>query len=335
MFGPRRRTGFTLIELLVVIAIIAILIGLLLPAVQKVRDAAARMKCSNNMKQIGIALHNYHDTNGQFPAGVAMPPYPASGSTSQQPYWYWSWMAQMMPFYEQDNLYKQAVAFANPASYSTYNWWPWGGFWLGGGGTPANPALGTKVKTLICPADGREDLLMPGPQWGGNGNVAFTGYLAAAGSKEGNETYNGGTSNGILYWTSRTKMTDITDGTSNTFMVGERPPSTDLQYGWWFAGAGWDGSGVGDVLMGARSVNYAAALGCNTNKVGFQPGNFNNPCDQVHWWSPHTGGGNFLLGDGSIRFFAYSTTDGGQPGNTNSVLVQACSRNGGEVTQWP
>jgi prepilin-type N-terminal cleavage/methylation domain-containing protein len=332
MFVPRRRTGFTLIELLVVIAIIAILIGLLLPAVQKVRDAAARMKCQNNLKQIGVALHNYHDTYGQFPQGVWFGPYPASGSTSTTPFWYWSWMALMMPFFEQQNLYKQAIAFANPASYSTYNWWPWGGFWIG---TPANPALGIVQKTLFCPADGREEQTIPGPQWGGNGNVAFTGYLGVAGTKQGNENYNGsGQSDGVLYWKSTTRFADITDGTSNTFMVGERPPSVDLYYGWWFAGAGWDGSGIGDVLMAARATLYCSAIGAPATKVGLQFGTVTNSLDQCHWWSMHTGGANFLLSDGSIRFWSYSI-DGGQPGNTSTVLVQACSRNGGEVISWP
>jgi prepilin-type N-terminal cleavage/methylation domain-containing protein/prepilin-type processing-associated H-X9-DG protein len=315
-----RRRAFTLIELLVVIAIIAVLIGLLLPAVQKVRGAAARTQCANNLKQMGLALHNYHDANGSLPAGVAY----------VYPYYYWSWMAQMMPYYEQDNLWKQADGWArsgNPTGYPCH-WWPWGDSW-DSPQTPPNPALGVIVKTLICPADGRQDMTLSGQAGMYPGSsIAFTGYLGVAGI-QGDETFetntkgqSDGQSQGILYWTSTTRLTDITDGTSTTLLVGERPPSADLQYGWWFAGAGYDGSGLGDVVLGARSYRYAAAHGCPASSVGLQPGTINNPCDQVHFWSMHTGGANFLLGDGSVRFLSYSA---------NTVLPQLSTRNGGEV----
>ncbi len=319
MVRTRRRRGFTLIELLVVIAIIAVLIGLLVPAVQKVRDAAARTQCQNNLHQIGLALHMYHDANTRFPMGVV-----GSSRSTYYPYNYWSWMAQMMPFYEQDALWKEADAWArsgNPTG-APYTWWPWGGFWLSPQ-TPANPALGAKIKTLICPADGREDNTLPGPQWGGIGDVAFTGYLAVGGVSADFNNLGSNAQLGVLYWQSKTKMADIQDGTSNTFLVGERPPSQDLQYGWWFAGAGYDGSGVGDVILGARELGYAAALGCPANKVGLQPGKISNPCDQVHFWSNHTGGSNFLRADGSARFVPYSV---------NSFLPGLCTMAGGEVT---
>jgi prepilin-type N-terminal cleavage/methylation domain-containing protein len=326
--STRSRPGFTLIELLVVIAIIAILIGLLLPAVQKVRDAAARTQCSNNLKQMGLALHNYHDANGKLPSGVENVSERPTGTPPNQGYHpYWSWMALMMPFYEQQNLYTQADNFAHTGSPtgSPFAWWPWGDFW-DSPQTPANPALGTIVKTLICPSDSRQNILLTGTQAGiyPASNVAFTGYLGVAGSAEGSIYLEA--PNGILYSKSAVKLTDIIDGTSNTLMVGERPPSADLYYGWWFAGAGWDGSGVGDVVLGARSVNYAASLSCPATAVGFQPGVLTNTCDQAHFWSLHSGGGNFLNGDGSVRFLTYTA---------NSVLPQFSSRNGGEVFNTP
>jgi prepilin-type processing-associated H-X9-DG protein len=238
----------------------------------------------------------------------------------------------MMPFYEQDNLWKLADAWArtggSQAADKQYHWWPWGGFWLNPP-TPANPALGVIVKTLICPSDSREAVVLPPTGWNGpnapanEGNVAFTGYVAASGvGINASGQSNPNDKKGILYWTSKTTFGDITDGTSNTLMVGERPPSQDLQYGWWFAGAGWDGNGVGDVFMEARAYAYADSLGCSRALTGFRPGLVNNPCDQVHWWSLHSGGGNFLRGDGSVKFYSYAM---------DSILPQLVTKDGGET----
>jgi prepilin-type N-terminal cleavage/methylation domain-containing protein len=317
MVRKRLRRGFTLIELLVVIAIIAVLIGLLVPAVQKVREAAARTQCKNNLRQIGIALHNYHDTYHQFPPGVSY----------TNPYFYWSWMARLLPYVEQDNLFKQAYAWATqPPGYpnTPYTWWPWGDFWANYATAKPNPALSVVVPFYKCPSDWR-----PLTAVDGNGGspvmiVAFTSYEGVSGSPSGDYQHpapNAG-SNGIFYHSSTTKIADITDGTSNTLMVGERPPSVDLYYGWWFAGAGWDGSGTGDVVLGAQETSYAAALGCPAKYVGYQYGTVGDNCDQVHNWSLHTGGANWLLADASVHWLPYADA---------SIIPALSTKNGNEV----
>ncbi len=166
----QRRWGFTLIELLVVIAIIGILVALLLPAVQKVRDAAQRTACANSMKQIGLALHNYHDVNGSLPPGLD----PSNTPPGSNFYFYWSWMARILPFVEQDNLWRQADNYARTVNYN-----PWAGS-LPGQPT-GNPALRLPLTVWQCPADNR---VLASSYVSGkcaNLDVAFTEFLGVSG----------------------------------------------------------------------------------------------------------------------------------------------------------
>jgi prepilin-type N-terminal cleavage/methylation domain-containing protein len=137
---PRAR-GFTLVELLVVIAIAAILVGLLLSAVQKAREAANRAQCTNNLKQVGLALHNYHDTEGSFP--------PAQ-DTNWQPRYYWSWMARILPFHEQDNLQRLAEAWRDSGPPDNSRWAPW---YTAHNTQPPSPVLAVVVPAYVCPTD--------------------------------------------------------------------------------------------------------------------------------------------------------------------------------------
>ncbi len=206
---PSVRRGFTLIELLVVIAIIAILIGLLLPAVHKVREAAARMSSSNNLKQLGLALHNYEGANGRLP-GMA----PAGGTNATS--FGYSVHAQLLPYIEQENL-GRSIDLNTPIFLGTF---------------PAitlNPAVAptaaTPVKTFLCPADGQNPLVTTNS---GGGTHAGTNYVVClgsglagpgAGSPNGYDTRF--QTDGMFHYGPGYRLTDITDGTSNTMFMSQ------------------------------------------------------------------------------------------------------------------
>lgn len=290
------REAFTLLELLVVVGIIGTLLGLLLPAIQKIRAAAARLKCQNNLRQLGLALHQFHDVNQVLPPGhrslLNRDRLPFSG-----------WPLSALPFIEQQPLYDSAVA--------AYRWLPLPLV------NPPHSGLSTVVPVFTCPSDGR--IATPQLALREKITVAFTSYLGISG-----KTYQ--TRDGVFYQNSRVSLTSVTDGTSNTLLLGERPPSADFQFGWWYAGVGQRFTGSADMILGVQEANLLAITSgspCGPGSYPFMPAaGFNDPCGMFHFWSPHSGGANFAFCDGSVRFLAYSA---------NSIMAALASRAGGEV----
>lgn len=293
----RARCGVTLVEVLVVIAILALMIGLLLPAVQQVRGAAARMSCSSNVRQQGVALANYHAALGRLPPGKV----PHAGSTEKHPDM--SWLTHLLPYIEQDAVWREALeAYSVQPDYTV---------------TPTVHPIGTVIRIYTCPADDR--LRQP--------HVAREKVLAASTSYLGVSGRVTAKREGTFFDGSVVRYTDMTDGTSNTVVIGERPPSSDFWYGWWYAGYGSDGSGKGDMLLGTNDGGSGAdpyTLGCEP--LGFTPGNFSNYCHTLHFWSLHPGGANFGFGDGSVRFLRYSAA---------TILPSLATRAGSEVVELP
>ena len=328
-----RNAAFTLVELLVVIAIIGILVGLLLPAVQAAREAARRTQCVNNLKQQGLAMHNHHDTFKRFPAAHQLgntwytsykrqpPPgglttgssYPAEGP-------FWSWMTRITPFIEYTNLYNSFDKRGVPAA------WPW---WQKPGGVNYHKTI---CPTFVCPSDFRG-----GSIWtDGTDAMALTSYLGVSGR---NQFLEADGQDGILYVNAGVKMGHITDGTSNTLMIGERPPGSTLDYGWQWAGSG-DAPyfGAADVVLG---VNERAGSPTAAPDF-FRPGEVKDPNDihRYHFWSLHPGGAQWAIADGSVRFIAYSSGGPQAVGTTTTpavpTVVEAMStRSGGEVFTIP
>ena len=329
--GRGERPGFTLIELLVVIAIIAILIGLLLPAVQKVREAAARMQCSNNLKQMGLALHAYHDANNALPPGGT--PDPGQGG------WGSSWMVFILPYIEQNNIYQKFVftgvsGWNGNTNYDVVNnikipvyRCPSSPLPLTTNGTPNSQNL--EVVTYVG-ISGAVNGLIPNytesrTDTGGSGTGCCQGGISSAG--------------GFLFPSSHVKLTDISDGTSNTIMVSEQGDfitTTDGAKNAWNAGQanGW--------LIGATPgtpPNYNSGSDNRTfqmttirygldQKTGWTPGGncggqgvCQNSGDNIPLNSTHTGGVNSLFGDGSVHFLS--------DGISIATLAQLATRDDG------
>jgi prepilin-type N-terminal cleavage/methylation domain-containing protein len=300
---PRGRTAFTLIELLVVIAIIAVLIGLLLPAVQKVREAAARIQCANNLKQLALACHNYHDTSASLPRNGNLFGLDQSHTANGTGCCgvggaHWSWIARLLPYLEQDNLYRQAGI---PTSKMNQN-------------AATLAVLALNLKTLTCPSDTTTPRTRTNSADLGGTLVAVTSYKGVSGANWGadfyphesnfstayrnrgvNGSYNGLEKGDGIFWradlrSGALRLTDITDGTSNTFMIGEDVAEFIAWNAWSYANGA-----CGTCAIPPNTGITIPPLGVNASRYVDWPNRYS-------FRSRHPGGLQFAYADGTVHF---------------------------------
>ncbi len=287
-----RRTGFTLIELLVVIAIIAVLIGMLVPAVQKVRESAARMQCANNLKQIGVALHSYHSRMKCFPPGYTDSNTNPNSDASFDVGPGWGWASYLLNDLEQSAV-QSRINFSQNVG--------------------VNSVCQTALPVFICPSDA---YLPTFTVYNTSIVVAQGNYVASNGVRE--TSFFQGNNNGAFLRNKNFRVADITDGLSNTLFIGERNTGHSKTT--------WTGAVPGGLVTADQSPNpianaeYASALVLAHGSSVHLPNDL-SVWDADIFYSKHSAGVNFLLGDGSVRIIT-STISG-------SVYENLLGRNDG------
>ena len=270
-----RKSGLTVLELLVAVAVISILLGLLLPATQYAREAARRTTCRNNLRQIGLATQMHHETYSSFPPGNT-----GAAPGTKMPFL--SWQVHLYPYLEQRALWDRARQdyATNPSPFVGHR------------------GFRTVLSTFSCPSDGRAETT----------HLARNRYIVALSNYLGVIGTDLETNDGVLFSQSHVSVRDIRDGTSNTLIVGERPPSVDFWWGWLYAGAGQRVTGSGDQVLGIRELNARddqLSLRCPANRLSYRAGSLSDQCHFLHFWSFHPDGAFFLFADGHVDFLSY------------------------------
>ncbi len=298
MGNIRSRRGFSLLEAILSISILLLLAGLLLSAVFHVREAASKAACSNQLRQIGLALQQYHNAHSLFPPGMTH--LHKSKRSNYAPYGpdvdsfpLLHWHARLLPYLEQENLWALTVkAFSIEPIYLN---------------NPPHEARNQVIALFQCPT---ED---PNIEGAFNFPTA-TSYMGVAGTKSRAE-------NGILFLDSRVHLSDVTDGASNTLIAGERPANREAQIGGWYGNI--PGGYRLDAYLGVveDDVRIGWLDGCSNISNKFGPGSVLDKCSLMHFWSVHSGGGHFAFADGSVHFLPYSAAP---------ILPALATRAGGE-----
>jgi prepilin-type N-terminal cleavage/methylation domain-containing protein len=324
----RQSHGFTLIELLVVIAIIAVLIALLLPAVQQAREAARRTQCKNNLKQLGLALHNYHDNHNKLPLGAI---YPWLAATS--------WRFALLPGLDQANVYNKVGMSTYPNFYPTPNSTP---HTISELNSYTVPLVGFVVPAYSCPSSTVSDIYEYNSNYRGIGTqmIKYVGIMGAYPDPQGRTDVfyfnsNGGymTSNGTLLYNQCVGFRDMTDGTSNVIVLGEQSGNTRSITRLANYTSGWSGSSTRLTVAGLNGppATTGSVFGSGLTAVFNRPNpttvgaesnsdyDFNTPLSSFH-----AGGVHVLLNDGSVRFMNDNTD--------LPTIQQLCVRNDGKVT---